>query len=269
MELQQITDLRAEGEELHALLATLKDTDWARETQFKRWTINDVVQHLHIADQMAFLSATDEAGYDAYRADVEAERAKGINWVADTRRRLGDLTGARLHERWRSYLAGLCDALAAKPAQARLKWPGPGMGVRMFATARQMETWAHSQAIYDLLGVQRPAASPRLRNIAEIGVRTFAWAYRNRGREEPSTPPYIRLETPFGEVWEWNEFSTDNAVIGDAIAFCQVVTQTRNMADISLRLHGATAEDWMRIVQCFAGPANDPPSPGTRFRMKI
>jgi hypothetical protein len=32
-----------------------------------------------------------------------------------------------------------------------------------------------------------------------------------------------------------------------------------------LRVTGAVATDWMAIVQCFAGPPEDPPAPGTRF----
>ena len=86
------------------------------------------------------------------------------------------------------------------------------MGVRMFTTARQMETWSHAQAIYDLVGVERPPPSPRLRNIAEIGVRTFGWAYRNRGLPVPTLTPYVRLETPFGETWAWNDPSVEDAV---------------------------------------------------------
>jgi uncharacterized protein (TIGR03084 family) len=267
-ELQQVTDLRAEADELHRLLADLPDAEWNRPTQFKAWTVNDVVQHLHMGDAMAFASATDPAGFDALRADIQAKRASGLTRVQETRQRLGDLTGQRLLARWRAHLAELCDVLAAKGPNERLKWAGPDMGVRMFTTARQMETWAHGQAIYDLLGQERPPASPRLRNIAEIGVRTFGWAYRNRGLPVPTEVPYIRLDTPFGESWEWNAPARDNAVTGDAIAFCQVVAQTRNVADTTLQVSGAGARDWMRIVQCFAGPPEEPPAPGTRYKLR-
>jgi uncharacterized protein (TIGR03084 family) len=142
------------------------------------------------------------------------------------------------------------------------------MGVRMFTTARQMETWSHAQAIYDVLGTERPAPSPRLRNVAEIGVRTFGWAYRNRDLPVPPVMPSVRLDTPFGETWEWKAAASD-AVEGDAIAFCQVVTQTRNVADTSLSIRGDTATDWMRIVQCFAGQPETPPARGTRYRAPL
>ena len=200
---------------------------------------------------------------------LQAKRANGLTRVQDTRQRLAGLSGARLLAKWRDDATHLADALAAKDPAERLKWSGPGMGVRMFATARQMETWAHSQAIYDVLGAARPTASPRLRNIAEIGARTFAWAYRNRGLDVPADAPFIQLRTPFGETWEWNNPSDVNAVAGEVIAFCQVVTQTRNAADTDLAITGDTARNWMSIVQCFAGPPETPPAPGMRRRAQI
>lgn len=260
----QIDDLRAEGAELHRLLASLDDRDWARATRFKAWTIDDIVRHLHIGDTMGLASATDPAAFAALQADIQASRQQGISRIEETRQRLDGLGGTRLLQRWRTTLDELCTVLAAKPADARLKWSGPDMGVRMFTTARQMETWSHGQAIYDLLDVERPAASRRLRNIAEIGVRTFGWAYRNRGLPVPAMVPYVRLDTPFGETWEWNDPAADDAVRGDVLAFCQVVTQTRNVADTNLSVEGEQAGHWMSIAQCFAGPPETPPAPGSR-----
>ena len=57
--LQQAVDLRAEGDELHALLETLDESDWGRPTPFKAWTVNDVMRHLHEGDWLAVLSLAD------------------------------------------------------------------------------------------------------------------------------------------------------------------------------------------------------------------
>ena len=301
--IQQADDFRAEAAELRRLLNGLSDSDWTRATQFKAWTIDDIIRHLHMGDRMALASASDPAEFTALMADIQAERKKGLSrpgglrpfghraaggvtaapeftsQMADTQgernkglshidetgQRVKGLGGRPLLQRWHETAEQLCTALAEKPADTRLKWAGPDMGVRMFTTARQMEAWSHAQAIYDLLGIERPAASPRLRNIAEIGVRTFGWAYRNRGLPVPPVTPSVRLDTPFGETWEWKASDSDS-VEGSAIAFCQVVTQTRNVADTPLSIHGETARDWMRIVQCFAGPPETPPAPGTRYR---
>ncbi|QQS15245.1 MAG: TIGR03084 family protein [Rhodospirillales bacterium] len=265
--MREVTDLRAEADELHAQLATLPAADWDRATLFKAWTINDVVQHLHAGDLLAAASARDPVEFKALAADMRAKRESGLTRVQETRQRLGDLTGPRLLARWRETLASLCDALDARDPKARLTWAGPDMGVRMFTTARQMEIWSHGQAIYDLLGRTR-APTDRLRNIAEIGVRTFGWTYVNRGLPVPPDPPRVRLTAPSGAVWEWLAESRSGMVEGEALEFCQVVTQTRNVADTRLVVTGAAAVDWMSIAQCFAGPPEEPPAPGSR-RMAI
>ena len=137
------------------------------------------------------------------------------------------------------------------------------MGVRMFTTARQMETWAHGQAIYDLMGVAQ-TPTDRLRSVAEIGVRTYGWTFANRQSAVPGSAPHVRLTAPSGAIWEWNDPTPDNAVTGEALAFCQVVTQVRNVADTDLVVTGEPARIWMSLAQCFAGPPENPPAPGTR-----
>jgi uncharacterized protein (TIGR03084 family) len=264
MTIQQIEDLRAEADEFDRLLAGLNDDDWRRATLFKDWTPDDIVQHLHMGDRMGLASATSDAAFAALRADIQAKRETSPSRVEETRQRLAGLTGPALRERWRKTLDELCDALAAKPAGARLKWAGPDMGVRMFTTARQMEVWSHAQAIYDVMRIERPVPSARLRNIAEIGVRTFGWTYRVRDLAVPPVVPRVRLEAPDGETWEWNAECMTDSVSGDAVAFCRVVTQTRNVADTSLVVDGEIAKHWMSIAQCFAGPPETPPAKGTR-----
>jgi uncharacterized protein (TIGR03084 family) len=114
------------------------------------------------------------------------------------------------------------------------------------------------------MGVARQPTE-RLRNIAEIGVRTYGWTFANRGLPTPGTAPYVRLTGPSGDVWEWNEPSAGNAVEGSALEFCQVVTQVRNVADTALAVTGEPAQRWMTLAQCFAGPPENPPPSGTRF----
>jgi uncharacterized protein (TIGR03084 family) len=261
--LPQAADFRAEAEALNQLLVTLKDADWDRATLFKQWTINDIVQHLHDGDLMAAASVAGPEQFSRFRAERQALIDSGLTRVQAARRRLGDLTGARLRERWLSGMADLCEKLSAMAPDTRLKWAGPDMGVRMFTTARQMETWAHGQAIYDLVGETR-VPTDRLRSIAEIGVRTYGWTFANRKQPVPGPAPYVRLTAPSGAIWEWNDRTPDNAVEGDALPFCQIVTQTRNVADTDMKISGEPARIWMSLAQCFAGAPEDPPPPGTR-----
>jgi len=265
--LTQAVDFRAEADELHALLVTLKAADWDRATQFKRWTVNDIVQHLHASDLMAAASVAGPEAFARFQAEVKALRDSGMSRLEETRHRFGHLTGTVLLEHWYRQMADLCDQLSAMAPDTRLKWVGPDMGVRMFTTARQMETWAHGQAIYDLMGAER-AATDRLRNIAEIGVRTYRWTFANRGIEVPGPAPHVRLTGPSGAIWEWNDPSPGNSVAGGALEFCQVVTQVRNVADSGLKVTGEPARTWMSLAQCFAGPPENPPQPNTRFMVR-
>jgi uncharacterized protein (TIGR03084 family) len=141
------------------------------------------------------------------------------------------------------------------------------MSVRSCISARQMETWSHGQAQFDLLGIER-VEHDRLRNIAIMGVNTFGWSFANRQLPIPVTKPYLQLTAPSGALWEWNSLAAADRIEGSAVEFCRVVTQTRNVADTALRVSGAIARQWMAIAQCFAGQPQDPPLPGTRYRQQ-
>ena len=95
-------------------------------------------------------------------------------------------------------------------------------------------------------------------------MKTFGWTFVNRGEEVPGAPPYVRLDAPSGDVWEFGEPSDEECISGSAVDFCHVVTQGRNVADTQLNVKGPIATRWMSIAQCFAGGAVDPPAPGER-----
>jgi len=261
--LQESLDLRAEADELHRFLQTLAEGDWGRPTGFMLWTPWDVVAHLHYFDRVSMLAVSDEDAFAEKRNELIGKILGGQSAADVARREFGDLSPAVLLGRWQETCRELADALGASGPDRRLPWFGPDMGVRMFTTARQMETWAHGQEVYDLLRVRR-THTDRLKNIAVIGVKTFGWTFANRGLEVPKTKPYVRLVAPSGAIWEWNDPSESERIRGDAADFCHVVTQGRNIADTALEVVGETATRWMSIAQCFAGGPADPPKPGER-----
>jgi uncharacterized protein (TIGR03084 family) len=261
--LEESQDLRAEANELHEFLATLREEDWGRPTGFQGWTPWDVVSHLHFFDRFSLVALEGEEAFAARRKHFVESVSSGLSGAEITRRELGELAPAELLERWRDGYRELATQLGACEPKRRLPWFGPDMGVRMFTTARLMETWAHGQEIYDLMRVKR-TATDRIRNIAVIGVKTFGWTFVNRRLEVPGPPPYVRLVAPSGAIWEWNEPGDEEFVRGDALDFCHVVTQGRNIADTQLEVGGDIANQWMSIAQCFAGGAADPPKPGER-----
>jgi uncharacterized protein (TIGR03084 family) len=254
-------DFLVESETLARLVEPLGADVFEEKTQFKDWTINIVLRHLHCVNQAAYMALTDEAAFSNYEAGLRAASSLAAfehTWV-------DGLSGPELAATWIAYATKTAAAFREADPKARLKWFGPPMSARSSITARQMETWAHGQEVFDLLGAARTEGD-RLRNIAHLGVNTYGWTFATRGLEPPGPPPYVRLVAPSGAVWEWHESSEDDFVSGDAVEFCQVVTQTRNVADTTLVVVGSRAAAWMSCAQCFAGGPIDPPAAGTRFR---
>lgn len=264
--MQQAHDFLAESEALHAVIAPLGEAAMDRPTQFKDWTINQILQHLHYFNHMAFLSLTDPGKFQADYAEFADGRAREGAMVGITDRLLDGLRGTALRAAWIEEAGRITPIFAAADPKSRVKWAGPDMSVRSSITARLMETWAHGLAIYDVLGIAR-CDDDRIRNIAHMGMSTYCWTFRNRGEDPPGTIPFVQLTGPSGEVWEWGEPSETERIEGPATAFCQVVTQTRNISDVELSVTGPNAARWMAMAQCFAGPPHDPPPPGTRFRV--
>jgi len=256
-------DLRDEGDELSAFLATLAASEWTRPSPFKNWTAEDVLIHLMVGDWLNTLSLIDPDRFVEIMASRTAARARGMKTTGAEYLDVRVQRGRELLDQWHAGLNRLCDIFATMDPKARMKWVGPDMSVRSAATARLMETWAHGQDIYDLLKVARRATN-RIRHIAVLGVNTFAWTFVNRGLEPPGPPPFVELTAPEGELWTWNDADDHNRIAGAALEFCQVVTQGRNIGDTSLEVIGDTANRWMAIAQCFAGPPEDPPAPGQR-----
>lgn len=264
--LEQAADFRAESDALYQLLAPSDDADFARTTQFKGWTFGEVIGHLHVWNYAADLALTDEPALIEFLGRVRGALAGGT-LRAFERDWLGDLEGTALRERWREFYTAMAARFAAADPKARLKWAGPDMSVRSAITARLMETWAHGQAIYDALGVER-VDDDRIRNIVILGIHTFAWSFTNRKLPAPGPLPHLRLTAPSGDIWEWPGDNPEERIEGRATEFCQVVTQVRNVADTALEVRGPIAQAWMAIAQCFAGPVEGPPAPGTRFRQE-
>jgi uncharacterized protein (TIGR03084 family) len=271
--MQQAQDFLDESLTLRGLLGPLRDTPLTHPTLFKSWTVADILGHLHMFNRAATLTATDTPAFNDFLAWFTAGLKAGRTMLDLQDEWLDSLSGRALVEAWRAGAEETARVYAGLDPKARLKWAGPDMSARSCITARQMETWAHGQAVFDLLGVEREEAD-RIRNIAHLGVSTYGWTFANRGEDPPGPPPHVRLTAPSGAVWEWNAppegggegGEPDSRVEGTAVDFCRVVTQTRNVADTALRATGEAAERWMAIAQCFAGPPEDPPAPGARHK---
>lgn len=248
-------DVRDETGELTEVLDGLRDSDWDAPTPADGWSVRDQVTHLAHFDDAAALSLRDP---DAFRrqvaTEIEVDGARFPDAVAERNRHLAGPECRAWFSRARDAL--LAAYLGADPA-ARLPWYGPDMSIPSSITARLMETWAHGQDIRDALGIPaRPSA--RLRHIADLGVRTFGFAFGQRGLPVPADPVAVSLTGPGGESWTWGPADAASLVSGDALDFCLVVTQRRNAADTALRVEGDAARRWIDIAQAFAGQPTDP-----------
>ncbi|MBU3915904.1 TIGR03084 family protein [bacterium] len=261
--MQQAIDFREESDALYQLLEPITAEDFQQKTQFKNWTINDVLGHLHMWNWAADVSLNDNKAFEEFLTSLITDLANGS--LRDFEKKwLKGLIGKELLREWHTFYTEMSKRFEAADPKTRVKWAGPDMSVRSSITARLMETWAHGQEVYDHLGVVRDNKD-RIKNIAVLGINTFGWTFMNRGLNVPENKPYVKLTAPSGEIWEWNDPSTENRVEGAAEDFCQIVTQVRGIGDTSLKVVGETATQWMSIAQCFAGPAETPPKPGTRF----
>ena len=259
--MQQAEDFRAESQALFNLLDGADAAVFSEPTLFKAWTINAVLQHLHFWNQMAGLQLTDEPLLLQRIAAVKSHQG-GMRAFENAH--FDGLSGRALLDAWQAGFQATADAFAQADPKARLKWPGPDMSARSSITARLMETWAHGQEVYDHLGVVRQNAD-RVQNIVMLGVNTFGWTYATRQQTPPGPMPHLVLTAPSGAVWTYGEASETERIEGPAEAFCQVVTQVRNIADTALKVTGPVATDWMSKAQCFAGGPETPPAPGTRY----
>jgi len=262
--MQQARDFLDETIAISHLLEPLGDADFDRETQFKGWTINNILRHLHVWNIAADLSLRDEAGFAAFvqemMAGIRSGRLPDFECAY-----LAGLSGQSLRSAWLERAEATTDTFASADPKARVKWVGPDMSALSSITARLMESWAHAQAVYDVLGITRQD-SDRIGNIVRLGVNTWGWTWKNRRVDPPGDMPHLRLIAPSGAVWEFGDASGSDKIAGRATEFCQVVTQCRNVADTSLEVSGEVAHHWMSVAQCFAGPPQDPPFPGTRHR---
>lgn len=245
-----VADLRAESDDLDALVAPLPAHRWADPTPAPGWTIAHQIGHLLWTDRVALTAVADEAGF----AEVlRAAQAEPTGFVAAGAEELAALPPAGLLTDWRATRGRLHEALLAVPDGRKLPWFGPPMSAASMATARLMETWAHGLDVADSLGVERPATE-RLRSIAHIGVRTRDYAFFVNNLTPPTEPFLVELRGPGGDTWSWGPPDAAQRVTGSAADFCFLVTQRRALSALDVTAHGPDARRWLEIAQAFAGP---------------
>jgi uncharacterized protein (TIGR03084 family) len=242
-----LIDLASEGDQLDAVVATLPDEDWRLATPAVGWTIAHQIVHLAWTDEVA--SRALDRGFGDERALLQAGGSDLVDRVAEAGARVAP---ARILGRWRRARRELLQALSDSPVGTRVPWVGPAMSPASMTTARLMETWAHGQDIRDTLQLP-PAATRRLRHVADLGIRTRNYALSRHGLPLPTIPSRIELRAPDGaEVWSWGPVDAPERLSGPALDFCLVVTRRRSLQQVQLVVDGAQLAQWLPIAQAYA-----------------
>ncbi|NMO02720.1 TIGR03084 family protein [Gordonia sp. TBRC 11910] len=245
-----LDDLRTEGQIVEGFLTSLTPTEWQTLTPAAGWSIAHQIGHLLWTDDAARHSLIDSGEFTQIRA---AWMAAPEAFVDQAAARLALLEPDDLLYRWRNGRNHLALILRTIGADSRIEWFGPTMRPISMASARLMETWAHGHDIAGTLREEYPAGKS-LRHIADLGVRTRAFSYRNRGLAPPEASIAVELTAPNGETWAWGDRRNATSwVRGTAEEFCLAVTQRSHLDELHLDITGEDALDWLQIAQAFAG----------------
>jgi uncharacterized protein (TIGR03084 family) len=245
-----VSDLAIEGDVLDELVAPLDEDGWRTPTPAEGWDVAHQVAHLAWTDEMALNAATDKEAWDASVLEALEDPDGFVDKEAD---RLAAIDPVELLARWRAGRARLAETLLALPEGTKLPWYGPPMSATSMATARFMETWAHSLDVHEALGAT-PTPTDRIRHVVHLGVRTRNFAFSAHRLEAPAEEFRVELTSPSGETWVYGPEDSAQSVHGAAYDFCLLVTQRRHRDDLDLVATGADADRWLDIAQAFAGP---------------
>ncbi len=250
-----VDDLRAESASLDGIVAGRGDDDWRTPTPAEPWTVADTIGHLAWSDRAALVAATSPDRFGAWAAEQFGD--EGLDAVTSRAVELAAVPPAELLATWRAGREELAEALGDHDPGTRLPWFGPAMSATSMATARLMETWAHGQDVVDALGVTR-VPTARLRHVCHLAVRTRGYAYVVNDRPVPEAPVRVELAAPDGSTWTWGDEDASDRVTGSALDFCLLAVQRRHRDDTDIVAVGDVADEWLDVVQAFAGP----PGPG-------
>lgn len=245
-----IADLEAEHRSLAGVLAS-RTVDLDADTPAETWTIRDQLSHLAGFDGAATTSLTDP---NRFRSDLARRLDEGDDPIEGYRQAGRSIAGSEVIAWWADANRALLDAAADADPRQRVPWYGPDMSVMSSITARVMETWAHGVDIRDALGVS-PEATGRLRHVCHIGVGARPFAYAVHDLPAPETPVDVVLIAPDGSTWSWGPGDAGDVISGSALGFALLATQRRHVTETDVVASGVAAQQWLGIIQAFAGPA--------------
>ncbi|MBJ8346138.1 maleylpyruvate isomerase family mycothiol-dependent enzyme [Antrihabitans sp. YC2-6] len=259
-----IDDLRAEWAVTDELVAHLRGAQWKLATPSVDWQIRDQIAHLATTDAAVFTACKfADTGAPTGPAEM-AGKAIDPTVLGDSSARLtGRLPRPAVMGMWRGARNKLADELIAMDQQRKIAWFGNLVTPATMAKMRLMETWAHTVDISDTLG-REPAASERLRHIAELAVANQRYSFEVNDLAPLDEHVRVELTLPGGEAWVAGPPHIHERIIGDALEFCLVAVKRRHPDDTELQAVGPAADRWLQVLQAFTGK----PGPGREPRLQ-
>ena len=243
---QILADLVAEQQAVDQFLQTIRDRDWKTKTPAAGWDVRDQVSHLAFFEEYAY-NALAEGG--SRLSDID-DYASGEDFTM-----AGALEGRKLRpqeviEWWRGSRARVVDVLSRTDPKKRIPWFAGDMSAKAFATARQMETWAHGIDVHDAFGAE-PEDTVRLKNIAWLGWRALPHAFGVAGEDYTET---VRLELigPNYAKWLFGPDDSEQLIKGRAGDWCRVAVRRRSAHGTSLIAEGKVAEVALSVARAYA-----------------
>ena len=197
--LQQAYDFRDECNAVYSILENLKEQDYEMPTQFKGWTFNNVIGHLHVWNYAADISLKDGDEWKNFANSALQALGNGSSMNEFEQTITKGIQGPELLSMWKEYYTEMTERFAVADPKKRVKWMGPDMSVRSSISARHMETWAHAQELYDSLGLDR-INEDRIKNIVIIGNNTFKWCFTVHKKTLPSIRHLYLPQVKFGNI---------------------------------------------------------------------
>lgn len=246
-----VSDLREEVAALDALLSTLDADAWFLPTPAEGWDIRDTVGHLADTDDLMYEAVSDtplDGPLAKQRSSFAGESLDDFTaWQVEMARALSP---REVYDWWRAATERLHDHLAGCDPKGRYPWRGNMITPLSLASARLMETWAHSLDCFAAAG-KDSADTDRLRHIAYLGLRALPHAFSVAGLAPPA-PARLDLTSPRRQTWTFGPADAPNTIRGSASDWCRLVGQ-RGRASARARLHaeGPDAENILEHASAF------------------
>ena len=249
-----LTNLERETSRVVQLIEDAKRRSlFSAPTKATPWTVKDQITHLAYFDEMAELTLTDP---DAFDDKIRLDENSATSICESVRLRYSELSNAETQEWFFRSRSSLLSTLSTGQLPRRVSWFGPAMSPISLLVSRTMESWAHGFDIAETTGLQ-VAESTSLKDVCDIGYRTFANSFITNGLEVPESEVFVILTLPWGEMLRFGHPESLDKVEGPAKDFALVVTQRKSFERTSLVIQGDVAHEWMAVAQCFAGPPGD------------